>query len=73
MLRTAIGRNLKGWDDCLPHVEFAYNRSIHSATGKSPFEIVYGANPNTLVDLAPIPHLEYLSLEGNSKAEGMKK
>jgi hypothetical protein len=26
----AIKKNLKTWEDCLPHVEFAYNRSIHS-------------------------------------------
>jgi hypothetical protein len=32
LLRVIIKKNLKTWEDCLPQVEFAYNRSIHSAT-----------------------------------------
>jgi hypothetical protein len=43
LLRDIIKKNLKTWENCLPHVEFAYNRSIHSATKFSPFEIVYKA------------------------------
>ncbi|MCO5564988.1 hypothetical protein L7F22_018658 [Adiantum nelumboides] len=31
------------WEHCLPLVEFAYNNTIHSSTGKAPFEIVKGA------------------------------
>ncbi|GKV34692.1 hypothetical protein SLEP1_g43044 [Rubroshorea leprosula] len=38
LLRSIIQKNLKNWEQCLPHVEFAYNRSIHSATNCSPFE-----------------------------------
>uniref|UniRef100_A0ABD2VZ09 Integrase catalytic domain-containing protein n=1 Tax=Trichogramma kaykai TaxID=54128 RepID=A0ABD2VZ09_9HYME len=30
------------WDDCLPLVQFAYNNTIHEATGLSPIEIVTG-------------------------------
>jgi hypothetical protein len=40
LLRAIIKKNLKTWEDCLPHVEFAYNRSIHFATKFSPFEIL---------------------------------
>ena len=47
MLRAIIQKNLKTWEDCLSHGEFAYNRSVHSATHFSPFEIVYGFNPLT--------------------------
>ena len=32
LLRTMIKKNLKVWEDCLPHVEFAYNRAVHSTT-----------------------------------------
>uniref|UniRef100_A0A2N9HRI2 Integrase catalytic domain-containing protein n=1 Tax=Fagus sylvatica TaxID=28930 RepID=A0A2N9HRI2_FAGSY len=42
LLRAIIRKNIKTWEECLPHVEFAYNRAVHSATKFSPFEIVYG-------------------------------
>ena len=45
LLRAIIKKNIKPWEECLPHVEFAYNRTIHSATKFSPFEIVYGFTP----------------------------
>jgi len=45
LLRALIQKNLKSWEECLPFVEFAYNRTVHSTTGFSPFEIVYGFNP----------------------------
>jgi len=33
------------WEEWLPHVDFAYNKVVHSTTQYSPFEIVYGFNP----------------------------
>ena len=47
LLRVVIKKNIKTWEDCLPLVEFAYNRSVHSSTKYSPFKIVYGFNPLT--------------------------
>ena len=47
LLRAIIQKNLKTWEECLQHVEFAYNRIVHLATNFSPFEIVYGFNPLT--------------------------
>jgi hypothetical protein len=32
MLRATLDKNLKRWEDCLPHVEFAYNHATHSST-----------------------------------------
>jgi hypothetical protein len=37
MLRAILKKNLKMWEGCLPHVEFAYNRAEHSTTKVSPF------------------------------------
>jgi transposase InsO family protein len=31
-LRAVLKKNIKMWEECLPHVEFAYNRSLHSTT-----------------------------------------
>ena len=44
LIKGMVGKNLTNWDLCLPIVEFAYNRSAHSWTGKSSFEFVYGYN-----------------------------
>ncbi|XP_071901035.1 uncharacterized protein [Coffea arabica] len=68
LLRAIIKKNIKYWEDCLPHVEFAYNRTVHSATHYSPFEIVYGFNPLTPFDLTPLPVHERVNLNGKHKA-----
>ncbi|XP_071917089.1 uncharacterized protein [Coffea arabica] len=61
--------NITSWEDCLPHVEFAYNRTVHTSTQFSPFEIVYGFNPLTPLDLSPLPISERVNLDGKKKAE----
>ena len=73
LLRTVIQKNLKNWEDCLPFIEFAYNRSVHSSTDYSPFEIVYGFNPLTPLDLLPLPIDERASLDGKKKAETVRQ
>ncbi|KAH9780700.1 hypothetical protein KPL71_008176 [Citrus sinensis] len=67
LLRAIIQKNLKTWEECLPHVEFAYNRTVHSATKFSPFEIVYGFNPLTPLDLLPLPIDERASMDGRKQ------
>jgi hypothetical protein len=64
LLRVIIKKNLKTWEDCLPQVEFADNRSIHSATKFSPFEIVYDFNPLSPLDLTPLSLNECVNLDG---------
>ncbi|XP_074565168.1 uncharacterized protein LOC141821722 [Curcuma longa] len=45
----------------------------HSATNFSPFEVVYGFNPLTPLDLSPLPISEHASLDGTRKAEFVKQ
>jgi len=43
----------KQWVKWLPWVEFCYNTSFHSATKCSPFEVVYGRPPPSLLSYIP--------------------
>jgi len=55
ILRSLVGHSSKDWDLKLPQAEFAYNRAPSSATGMSPFQIVYGINPYVPVETANLP------------------
>ena len=68
LFHTIINKNLKPWEDCLPFIEFAYNRTMHATTSYSPFEVVYGFNLVTPLDLMPLPINERDSLDGKKKA-----
>ena len=57
------------WEECLPHIEFAYNRSLHSTTKMCPFEIVYGFVPRAPIDLLPLPSLVQDNLDASQRAE----
>jgi transposase InsO family protein len=54
MLRVVSKINLKLWKECLPYIEFAYNRFVHSTMKVSPFQVVYGFNPRAPIDLLPL-------------------
>ncbi|KAL4341052.1 hypothetical protein GQ457_08G031880 [Hibiscus cannabinus] len=69
LLRSIIKKNIKTWEDCLPHVEFAYNHAIHSATKMSPFEVVYGFNPITPLDLLPLPQEQVISKDAQRSSK----
>jgi hypothetical protein len=58
MLQVVLKTNLMLWEECLPHIEFAYNRSVHCTTKVSPFQVVYGSNPRATIDLLPLPPSE---------------
>jgi hypothetical protein len=66
-------KNLCEWEDCLPHVEFAYNRAVHSTTQLYPFEVVYGFKPITPLDLLPLPIHERVNMEASKRANFMRK
>jgi hypothetical protein len=73
LLRTVLKKNLKLWEESLPHVEFAYNRAVHSTTKFSPFEIAYGFNPTAPIDLLPLPMQEHVNFDASKRAEFIKK
>jgi hypothetical protein len=73
MLRAVLKKNIKTWEEYLPHVEFAYNRSLHSTTKMCPFEIVYDLLPRALIDLMPLPSSKKLNFDAKQRVELMLK
>jgi hypothetical protein len=55
MLSAILKSNLMLWEVCLLHIEFSYNRSVHSTMKVHPFQVVYGFNPRAAIDLFPLP------------------
>jgi hypothetical protein len=72
LLRVLIKKNPKSWEECIPHAEFAYNRTEHTLTKQSPFEIVYGFNPPTALDLLPLPLHERVNMDITKRTDVMK-
>jgi hypothetical protein len=65
LLRAVLKKNLKLWEERLPHVEFAYNRAVPLTTKFCPFEIVYGFKPAAPIDLLPLPMQEHMSFDAS--------
>ena len=53
LLSKCVGDCPHDWDDWLNHITFAYRSAVHSSTGFSPFELIYGRKP-----VLPL-HLEF--------------
>jgi hypothetical protein len=57
MLRCYVTFAQNDWDTLLPLLEFAYNDSLQTSTGYTPFYLEYGRNPRSprdlLTDVAP--------------------
>jgi hypothetical protein len=70
---AVLNTNLKLWKECLPHVEFAYNRAIHSTTKFSLFQVVYGFNPRAPIDLIHLPPSEFVNLDASQWADFIQK
>jgi translation initiation factor IF-1 len=73
MLWAVLKTNLKLWEECLPHIEFAYNRSVHSTMKVSPFQVVYGFNQCAPIDLLPLTHLEMTCFDASQRSEFILK
>ena len=69
MLRAILKKNLKMWEQCLPHVEFAYNRSVHSTTKMCPFQVVYGFMPRAPIYLLPLPSSKKVNFDAKERAD----
>nr|GEY73152.1 reverse transcriptase domain-containing protein [Tanacetum cinerariifolium] len=72
-LRSLIGDNAKQWDLILQQAEFAYNRPVNRTARKSPFEVVYGRNPITPLDLVPVLEVGRFSEEGADQLKQIKE
>ncbi|GKA64159.1 RNA-directed DNA polymerase, partial [Tanacetum coccineum] len=73
LLRSLIRDNAKQWDLILPQTESTYIRSLNRTTGKSPFEVVYGWNSITPLDLVPVLEVGRFSEEWADQSEQIKE
>ena len=68
-MRSIYREKPRLWVQALPQAEFAYNSSINSSTGMSPFSIIYRKVPHHLLDLAKLPIGEKFSSAASIIAE----
>jgi hypothetical protein len=58
-LRHYINEDQDNWDDWVPYAEYAYNTSVHTSTGYTSFELVYGFKSCMPSALQNIPSIQY--------------
>ncbi len=51
-LRNFVDRTLKDWDELLPFAVFCHNTNINSATGYTPYELIFGKQAE--LPMAPV-------------------
>jgi hypothetical protein len=73
MLWDVLKSNLKLWVECLPHIEFAYNRSMHSTMNVSSFQVVYSFNHHAHIDLLPLLPSETTCFDASQQSEFILK
>ena len=73
LLRSIVEENPNQWDLALPQAEFAYNSSVNRSIGKSPFEVVYGWNPTSVLNLVPLPLGDKISDDGEAFIEHIQQ
>ncbi|GKC34098.1 RNA-directed DNA polymerase [Tanacetum coccineum] len=66
-------RDIRQWDLLLPQIEFAYNHFKNQSIGCSPFEVVYGRNLVSPLELVPLPTNRSFSGDASERAGQIKK
>ena len=66
-------KSIKGWDELLPHAEFVFNQAPSKATHLTSFQVVYGENPRSPLDLTPIPNPTKFSWEAEKRAKEIQE
>ena len=51
MIKTSINDQHSNWDEILPQFQYAYNVSVHSTTGVTPFFMMFGREPKLPAEL----------------------
>jgi hypothetical protein len=70
-LRTLVSVQCDDWDVLIPFVQLAYNSTIHSTTGDSPYYLMYGRLPN-LPSQSPLTVAVNHGAEDEDGVEGLK-
>jgi transposase InsO family protein len=73
ILRAILKSNLKLWEEYLLDIEFAYNRSVHSSTKVSPFQVVYDFNTHAPIDLLPLLPSETTCFDASQRSKFILK
>ena len=66
LLKCYVSEHKAKWEQYLPLVECAYNNTVHSSTGKAPFEIVEGGKK-----VPPILHTKDKNFEADQYVQSM--
>jgi hypothetical protein len=73
ILWVVLKTNLKLWEECLSHIEFGYNRSVHSTMKVSPFQVVYSFIPRAPIDLLPLPPSKMTCFDASKRSKFILK